>query len=501
MNIAVAIDNCYGYTSDINTLNKVAELLRAKGHNVTTYGRGPNKIQSAMYYTGKNRADVMIQIVCGRCIGTLVDFYKGTGRYYNAPKGAFMYYKCWSSTWKAVRAHDDTFSRQSDIQPYLGKTLPEVFTIMKDKCSYGYGNNAEEMVTTWLNNFNGTGNNTNNTSTSTTSSDSENGPTKRKLKDMYFEVIQDLNSQGVEMFQDGNMITIRKTRIDNYIEIHESDIFADSVTISRYDPFTPNVFVDKKGQELRDEFLINQVGEIKMEVDEINNLTIPLNQRGHGHSIDMKVISNPNCLPGRWVKLFLPTFGIEERMYYITKASYVEKGFYNITLEPGPPKRILETTTFKTSSTGTTDTLKSKGRICSAIEKVGGVPITDYKSLYENFKKFHYDFYYEDQKTLDQELNVIQSGGGLNCVDHAQLYYQAYKEAGFTNEIQIVRGVVHCIKGSYGHVWCRVKDGGTWITVDPSAAAAHNYNLGRLICSSGYVTNINPAFAVNDDGR
>ena len=500
MKIAVAIDNCYGYTSDMNTLNRVAELLRAKGHTVTTYGRGPNRIQHAMQYEGT--ADVMIQIVCGKCIGTLTDFYMGTGRYYRASKGAFMYYKCWSSTWKAVRAHDDNFSRESDIRPYLGLTLPVIFEKMKDKCSYGYGDNADELVNTWLNNFNGTGNNNTTTGTNTSSTNTQNQPNKRKWKDLIIECVQDLDDQGVEILQDGNLLTVRKTRINQYLDLDEKRIFADSVVIQEYDPRTPNVFIDPKGKKYRDEYLIQKYGENELKVNNLEKLTIALAQRDSGHSIDMRIIAGPNYLPGRWVKLNLPTFNIKDRMYYITKCSYVENGYYNITLEPGPPHRKLETTAINTtnSTSNTQKTSVATGRICSAIEKAGGVPITDYKSLYENWKKFVYKFYSEDCKTLDQEISYIQNGRGLNCVDHAQLYYNAYKEAKFPNEIQIVRGVTHCTSGSYGHVWCRVKDNGNWVTVDPSAAAAHKYNLGRLICASGYVTNVNPYFAVHDTG-
>ena len=501
MNIAVAIDNCYGYTSDFNTLNRVAELLRAKGHTVTTYGRGPNKIQSAMDYRGKNHADVMIQIVCGRCLGTLVDFYLGTGKYYNAPKGAFMYYKCWDANWKAHRSKDDTFSRESDLAPYKGKTLPEIFNIMKDKCSYGYGNNADELVSTWLNNFNGTGNNnTSNNSNGSNSSDS-NQPTKRKAKDMIIEAIQDLDSMGVELIQEGDSLQIRKTAINEFLEFGEDYIFIDSVVFNEYDAYTPNVFKDPSGKELRDEYLIQKNGEVIMNVPELNELTMPLNQRDYGHSIDLKTWIDPSITPGRWIKLNLPSFGIKKRMYYLTKLSYNGGDTYNITLEPGPPHRKIQNQNALFATSNKNSNSVAKGKICSAIEKAGGIPITDYKSLYENFKKFKYKFYWQDQKTLDQEISAIQNGKGLNCVDHVQLYYQAYKEAGFTNEIQILNGTVYCRNGSYGHVWCRVKDNGKWVTVDPSAAANHGYDIGRLICASGSVSQVNPSFAVNDDAR
>ncbi|OED30178.1 hypothetical protein NL43_04590 [Methanosphaera sp. WGK6] len=149
------------------------------------------------------------------------------------------------------------------------------------------------------------------------------------------------------------------------------------------------------------------------------------------------------------------------------------------------------------------NTSTSKDEVIKTIEKYGGITVTGPVSLYNNFKKFKYDYYYNDIYPLSTELKRIANNQGLNCTDLAQLYYTAYKEMGFTNEIQIVRGTVTCKSGkTFGHVWCRVKDDGKWINVDPSAAAAHGYSYGTLICTNGYtITNINPNWALSDDGK
>ena len=155
----------------------------------------------------------------------------------------------------------------------------------------------------------------------------------------------------------------------------------------------------------------------------------------------------------------------------------------------------------KTSNT--TSNKASEKPITAVIEKVGGIKVQGHRSLYNNFAKMHYKYYNNDIYTLETELKRIQQGLGLNCTDLAQLYFKAYKEhTDWTDEIQIVRGVVKCSSGkSFGHVWCRVKEDGKWINVDPSAIASHGYGYGRLICNNGYtVTNINPAWAVSDDG-
>ena len=159
---------------------------------------------------------------------------------------------------------------------------------------------------------------------------------------------------------------------------------------------------------------------------------------------------------------------------------------------------------------GTDNTPKgttSKTPISDIIQRKGGITIKGHRSLYNNFKKFKYALYYNDIYTQQQALNRIQNGQTLNCTDFAQIYLAAYKEQaranGWTDPIQIVRGVVTCKSGkAYGHVWCRVQEDGKWINVDPSAAACHGYDYGMLICNRSYtVTNINPAWAVSDDGK
>ena len=87
-----------------------------------------------------------------------------------------------------------------------------------------------------------------------------------------------------------------------------------------------------------------------------------------------------------------------------------------------------------------------------------------------------------------------------NCVDLNQVEYYSLKELYPKDQIQIVRGVVQCSDGQYGHVWCRIKLNGKWVNLDASASAKGK-PIGSVICSSVIsVTNINPAWAVNDTG-
>lgn len=328
--IRVASDNMYGKSADTQVLNTFAEKLRAAGHTVTTHGIGPNRIQQTMLKSS-NKCDIMIQIAGGKCLGTLVDFYKGLNRYYHAKVGGFAYYKCWDANWKAVRAHDDRFSRASDLQPYLGKTLPQIYQSMSGMY-YGYGTTAEGLAQTWLQNYSGT------TTTSSSSSGTANASTS--ILELIKQVTADWDKYGVEYDLTGDTMTIQRTNPNTATILDESMILNNSVSITDYDSNTPNI-----NGKARDEYLINRFGQIPLD-EEINSTwedqVLLMAQRNHEHSIDLKCLIDPSFVAGKWVTLDMPIFGINKRKYYITKSSYDDDVSQSVTLEPGPPSRFVE---------------------------------------------------------------------------------------------------------------------------------------------------------------
>lgn len=149
-----------------------------------------------------------------------------------------------------------------------------------------------------------------------------------------------------------------------------------------------------------------------------------------------------------------------------------------------------------------TNTLDSSsvvgGNITKSISNATNVKISDYKTLYNAFYKAVYGLYYNDVYTQAQALSRLKNKYKLNCTDLNQLAYYSLKELGYN--VRIVRGVIYCDK-TYGHVWCQIYLNGKWTNFDASAAAK-NKGLGSLICGSRYeVTNVNPAWAVSDDGK
>lgn len=161
--------------------------------------------------------------------------------------------------------------------------------------------------------------------------------------------------------------------------------------------------------------------------------------------------------------------------------------------------RLPNTCEFKSSvfnsSTSAKYTTKG-GTVCKKLMNICKMSINNYTDVYNAMKKFTYEFYTNDIKP---RAKTLQDKSG-NCVDLNQIEYYALKELGY--DVQIVRGVVRCSNGKdYGHVWCRIKINGKWINIDASAAAKGK-SLGNLICSKMIsITNINPSWAVSDDGR
>ena len=150
---------------------------------------------------------------------------------------------------------------------------------------------------------------------------------------------------------------------------------------------------------------------------------------------------------------------------------------------------------FKTSKNSAGYTTKG-GAVCKKLVNICKMSINNYNDVYKAMSKFLYQYYYNDVKPLAKTLSD-KSG---NCTDLNQVEFKALKELGYT--VRIVRGLVTCNDGKqYGHVWCQIRLNGAWKNIDASAAAKGK-SLGQLICTKGYkVTDVNPAWAVSDDGR
>lgn len=339
-NIIVACDNNFGYSVDTACVNTFCEKLNAAGHTAKNVGRGPNTTQ---HYSKTHNCDIMVQIAAGKCIGTFVDFVLGCTRgYYHAKKFSIPYWKNEESvmTWKAKQAWDDHFSRQSDIAPYIGKTLPECYEKHKDIAIFSHGNTAEEMANMFLKNLNG--------GSATSTDDAASQPAGSSCMDLIKQVCTDWDPYGVDLDLKGDTVRIQKTNPNNTAPLSKSNIVSNSINYTDYDRNTPNV-----NGSAKDQFLIDRFGQVPLEteVTDQQQVVLQMAQRGHNHSIDLKTIINKNIGVGSWVTLDLPELGLEKRKYYVSKMGYQEERVTSLTLDVAPPSLYVEISEETTDTT------------------------------------------------------------------------------------------------------------------------------------------------------
>jgi len=489
--MAVAADNNTTYSEDTRDLTYFCDKMREQGYDVTQVGVGPNKIQNYML---SHSADIMIQIGGGLCCGTLGDFINGIGKYYHAKKGSIIYNMKANNLnpeTHPCRRAQDWYYDMSFINKHKEMKYPDIYQKYSDKVyGFAWGKNIEETTANFIKAINGQ---------ATTSTDAQAAGGSGNVLDLIKQAMNPWDQLGVQMTLHGDTVTIKRTDPDTAVPLSRKKIQNNTITFEEYDPTTPN----KVDEEVFDQRLIDKYGVVDctLEKNDWKEQALLIGKRGHGHSIDLKALMSPYWQVGNWVKLDLPELEVNQQEYYISKLSLDSAPFVSLTLEPAPPSLYVEEQ--KAAATGATTTATGEaktGRICSIISKVGGVPITDPKSLYENFKKFHYRLYYSEEVSIEGELRRIQNGESCNCTDFAQLYYEAYKEAGWDmNKIRYCNGYVQCSK-SYGHVWLNVDLGNGWEICDPSGAAKGK-PWGSFICGRQSGTpSYNQSWLLSDDG-
>ena len=333
-NIHVATDRIRSASQDLADLDYFCTKVRAAGHEVTNVGRGPNNIQSHML-SSSNACDVMVQIGGGLCLGTFVDFLRMTkSGAYHAKKAIIVYNMVANNlnakTWITCRAHDDNFSPQSHIAPYVGSTLPKLYSENSEyMLGFVDGKNIEEVTTNFLKLLNGG---------STDGGDTGGGG--GSILELIKQACSGWRHYGPELILEGDTLTIRRTNPDTAKPMTSANILANSVSVTDYDSNTPNV-----NGSAKDQYLIDRFGQISVDdaVEDSNQKQIlQVAQRGHNHSIDLKTIINPNFRVGNWVTLDLPDLNYSKRKYYITKSEYSEERVTGLTLEPAPPDIYVE---------------------------------------------------------------------------------------------------------------------------------------------------------------
>lgn len=416
VSIALGIDDIYGYNQDSALLNECASILEKAGHTVHKCGVGPSVTQ---HYMLSHTADWMVQIAGGMCIGSTADFCYGIKQgYYHAKKCCIpLMYKHFTSYDPYTYipkggAWDDNFSHglpASWFNQFLNITFPEVYKKFSQYLlPYSPGKTAQEMMDKML------GGNT----TETTGQTGGGGGGNTAF-DLIKQVVTPWDKYGVMLALEGNTLTVTRATTKNAPILHENMIVNDSISITDYAATTPNYINDGKNL-IKDDFLIERFGQIEPEEKPQNKGKVWLQdmyqvaQRDSGHSIDCKVLFDPELHEGMYIHLQLPTFEIDG-YYFVSKTSVEEESCMSITLDPAPPSRYQETseTTINSNNgTGMGKDAISIGNALAAKYKFASQVATDpgehYKGCedYECMKKNGNGSCYAWSDALYTELNA-----------------------------------------------------------------------------------------------
>lgn len=421
-NIIVASDNCFGASTDKACVDQFCQKLNAAGHNATNVGRGPNRTQQ---YAQTHNCDIMVQIAAGKCIGTYADFCAGIRRgYYKAKKFSIPYWKNEESvmTWKAHKAWDDNFSGNL-ASKYYGKTLPECYEMDKEIAIFSHGATADAMADMFLKNLGGGTANTNAVAGAATG-----GGGGTTAFDLIKQVVTPWDKYGVALELDGQTLKVSRATTRNAPILHENSIVADSINITDYKADTPNYITDGKNT-LKNDFLIERFGKIEPDEKPDNKGKIWLRdmyqiaQRESGHTIDCKVLFDPQLHEGMYVHLQLPSLNIDG-YYFVSKTSVEEESCMSITLDPAPPSRYQEITETTVNTGNTQGTGMGKDAV-----SIG-------KALYSKYK-FAAKLAQDPGQTYKgcESYECMKQKGNGSCWAWAEALYEECNKAGIKARI------------------------------------------------------------------
>ena len=386
----VGCDNIDGHEKGY--IQKVIQVLEKAGHTCENLGVGPNVVQSKGL-KGNSKGKIGVYLVGGSDIGTYVDFAAGLKQGYYHYKYAYFAFCSWTAhSWiteqdlknkPLVRAHDDNFSSGGSLSKWIGKSADYFFSQHKDIMDYVYGQTPEELGERILN-----GNTSSKNSSSSSSS----------IKEALKEVISAWDGD-IECFVREDTVYVQKIADPTTTKlsiIEFQDVGYDSISLTDINPQTPNILnINYKGiaYEIKDEELIERFGEnvktisindkdienkikeaknnikkyqalklkykknskeykrieeyIKKNADKTDKNKILQEyierewkklQRDNGRTLELEVKGNSKWKGGQWVRVYLPSFNIDDYMY-ISKMSQddSEEWTCNLTLVDYPP--------------------------------------------------------------------------------------------------------------------------------------------------------------------
>ena len=273
----IGTDNIVGKSKDYEVVSKMIKVFEKAGHTCKHLGVGPNVVQSNGLQAS-SKGVVGVYVVGGSDIGTYVDFrdqMKRGGYHYKFVWFAFASWTATTDKWitenglkntPLVRAHDDNFSSQSSIAPYLGKSADNFFSQNKTILNYVYGQTPEELANKILS---GGGD---------SSSKNKSGNSASSVKECIQKLLTHWDGEAECRIVNEKVYInkIKDPQSDYELVLQEGvNIYSDSLQITDVNPNTVNhlIVTWTKGKiTFKDEDLIKRFGEHKKEVQAVKKV-------------------------------------------------------------------------------------------------------------------------------------------------------------------------------------------------------------------------------------
>ena len=331
--------------NDKGCRDTVAKLLENAGHKVEKLSIGPGLFANASYSKSSKGKIGIFLIAAGTF--SIADLYYGNTYFkyaYFGIRGDIPSQKAGRepgfSTLKIGKDPDCT----SVCSKIAGLTFKQMNEKLKDRVHIVGGSTPTEIGNNIVKAMGG------NTTDSSSSSDSASS-----IKEALKEVLSGWDGD-VECFIRDDTIHIQKISDPSTAKlslIESKDIFYDSVSVTDVNPSTVNhLEVEYKNQiiTIEDESLIKRFGKISSTISATDANTLKEAQafaktewakirRENGHVLECKVLGNTKWKIGQWVRVYLPSFHIDDYMYLSKVSQDDSDGDWvcNLTLVDYPP--------------------------------------------------------------------------------------------------------------------------------------------------------------------
>jgi len=356
--MATILLGCDRNGNDESTRDTVAKILRKAGHTVEVLGVGPGNLQPEMMKSSsKGKISVYLQ---ANSLETYADWEDGLkpGGYYHVKYAYFglrgdiaEYESCREPGFHTMKLTHDNDRNDGYEQRYAGKTPAEISELCKKYYTIVPGASATEIGNNLVKAIDGESLGSDSSSSKSTSSSGT------SIKEALKKAVSKWDGD-VEIRLENDTVYVNKIKDPTTAKLtltEYTNIIYDSLTVNDVNPDTINHLTSKFDDyalEYSDKTLIKRFGEVSKkikipksvkkleEAEEYFNREWNKIRRDDGRSVECKVQGNTHWKTGKWVRVYIPSFYIDDYMYII-KCSHDEDGTGNwttsLTLVDYPP--------------------------------------------------------------------------------------------------------------------------------------------------------------------